>query len=82
VRGDEIKNTIYEVKRLRERSIKKRPVFNQGKAKCPVKRGSNGRRRERGIGRGGRRVWKREKNGGATEPMCHWIKIVTKLFIR
>lgn len=80
-RRDEIKGTIYEVRRLR--GIKKRPVFNQGKAECPVKRGSRSRRRERGIERRGR---EEDGNGRGTkeltEPMRHWIKIVTKLFIR
>lgn len=76
--GDEIKGTIYEVRRLRD--TKKRPVFNQGKAECPVERNPTAGKRERGRTRscalGSRR------NGEATEPMRHWIKIVTKLFIR
>lgn len=36
--SDEIKGTIYEVRRLTLRDAKKRPAFNQGKAECPVKR--------------------------------------------
>jgi len=38
--GDEIKGTIYEVRRLTLRDVRNRPVFNQGRERrCPVKAG-------------------------------------------